>query len=135
VRALVADRSATTRRVVIRALRTAGIVDALEFADPAAAVEALDTDPELVITGWEPADDVGLALVSAVRARDGGARVCVLVVTERDRRADVERALGLGIQGYVLKPVGARELGEQLAAALRAVEHDAPEPQEHAEAA
>jgi DNA-binding response OmpR family regulator len=138
VRALVAERSATTRRVVIRAMREVGIVDTLEFADTASALPALDADPGLVVAGWDLADDAGLDLVTAVRARDGGARACVLVVTERDRREDVERALGLGIQGYVLKPVAARDLADQLTAALRATERaahdDATEP-EKAEAA
>lgn len=132
MRALVADRSATTRRVVIRALRTTGISDTLEFADYSGAADALESDPDVVVVGWDTADDTGLALVAKLRARDGGTRACVVVLTERDGREDVERALGLGVQGYVLKPVEARVLAEQLTAAMSAATNAPSEEQAEA---
>lgn len=118
MRALVADRSATTRRVVIRALRVVGVQDVLEFADLEHATPALEGNPDVVILEWSRSGDEALNLVTDLRSRDGGANARVIVITERDERADLERALALGIQGYLLKPFETRALIEQLAAAL-----------------
>jgi DNA-binding NarL/FixJ family response regulator len=118
VRALVADRSATTRRVVIRALRVVGIQDVLEFADLQHAKPALEADPDIIIVEWSAANDEALQLVTDVRAKETGSNARVIVMTERDRRDDLERALALGIQGYLLKPFETHVLVEQLAAAM-----------------
>jgi len=127
VRALVADRSATTRRVVIRALRVVGVQDVLEFADLRGATASLAGDPDIVIVEWTTIDDDALQLITDLRAREGGATAKVIVMTERDRRPDLERAIALGIQGYVLKPIETQVLVEQLAVALRPGESTAAE--------
>ena len=122
MKALVADRSATTRRVVIRALRVVGVQDVLEFSDVTAAMTALAGDPEFVILEWTAAGDEALQAVSDLRSRESGSRTKVIVMSERDRRSDLERALALGIQGYLLKPFETRVLVEQLAMAMQAGE-------------
>jgi PleD family two-component response regulator len=122
VKALVADRSATTRRVVIRALRVVGVQDVLEFPDVNAAMTALAGDPEIVILEWTAAGDEALQAVSDLRSRESASRTKVIVMSERDRRSDLERALALGIQGYLLKPFETRVLVEQLAMAMQAGE-------------
>ena len=127
MRALVADRSATQRRVVLRALRAVGIQESLEYAEPRAAVPALEGNPEIVVIEWHPADDEALGFIADLRAREGGDRTVVIVLSERDRREDIERALAAGIQGYVLKPYEARVLIEQLAAAIQAMPAAAPD--------
>jgi DNA-binding NarL/FixJ family response regulator len=116
----VADRSATTRRVVRRALRVVGIQDVLEFADVGAAAAALTSDHRLVIVEWEPTGDGALDFISQLRQGSDGAGLRVFVLSERDQRPDIERAMALGIQGYMLKPFETRVLIEQLAAALHA---------------
>ena len=125
MKALVADRSATTRRVVIRALRVVGIQDVLEFADIPAAMAALQGDPDFVIVEWSTAGDAALDLVSDLRSRESGAHSKVIVMTERAGRPDLERALAFGIQGYVLKPFDTQLLIEQLAAAMQPGEDNA----------
>jgi DNA-binding NarL/FixJ family response regulator len=123
VRALVADRSATTRRVVIRALRVVGVHDVLEFADLHGATAALAGDPDIVVIDWSATDDAALQLITDLRARESGAHAKVIVLSERDRRSDLERAIALGIQGYVLKPLETQLLVEQLAAAMQTGEN------------
>ena len=125
MRALVADRSATTRRVVIRALRVVGVQDVLEFPDVHGAAPALAGAPDLVVIEWSATDDDALQLVTELRAREGGALARVILMSERDRRADLERAIALDIQGYLLKPFESRALIEQLAAALQPGESSA----------
>lgn len=118
MRALVAENSATTRRVLIRALRVVGVRDVLEFADARSATAALEGDPELLIAEWRLTDDDALALITDLRAREHGAFPKVIVVSERNRRSDIERVTALGIQAYVLKPFETRVLMEQLAMAM-----------------
>jgi DNA-binding NarL/FixJ family response regulator len=120
MKALVADHSATTRRVVIRALRVLGIQDVAEYADVGAAAAAPGNEYEVVVVEWSPSQDAALEFVSRLRQRAGAERTKVVVVSERDRRADIERAAAVGIQGYVLKPFETRVLIEQLAAAMQA---------------
>ena len=119
MRALVADRSATTRRVVIRALRVVGVQDVLEFPDAHTATPALAGAPDLVVLEWSTSDDDALQLIGELRARDGGAQARVILLSERDRRPDLDRAIALDIQGYLLKPFEPRSLIELLAAAMQ----------------
>ena len=118
MRALVADSSATTRRVLIRALRVVGVRDVMEFADSRSATPALAGSPELVVVEWRLTDDDALALVTDLRAREHGGSGRVLVLSERNRRDDIERMTALGIQGYLLKPFETRVLIEQLSAVM-----------------
>ena len=118
MRALVADRSATTRRIVIRCLRVLGVQDVLEFADPREAAHALPAEPDLIVLEWSPADDAALDFVREARAREGLAPR-IVVLSERDRRPDVERIVALDIQGYVIKPFDTQVLIEQLATVLQ----------------
>ena len=120
MRALVADSSATTRRVLIRALRVVGVRDVMEFADSRSATPALAGSPELVVVEWRLTDDDALALVTDLRARENGGSGRVLVLSERSRRDDIERMAALGIQGYLLKPFETRVLIEQLSAVMEA---------------
>jgi DNA-binding response OmpR family regulator len=122
VKAIVADRSATTRRVVIRALRVVGVLDVLEFSDVTAATAALAGDPGIVILEWTATGDEALQAVSDLRSRESASGTMVIVMSERDCRSDLERALALGIQGYLLKPFETRMLIEQLATAMQASE-------------
>jgi PleD family two-component response regulator len=125
VKALVADRSATTRRMVIRALRVVGVSDVLEFADARSASPALEADPQFVVLEWNATDDEALKIIGDLRARESSAGTRVIVMSERDRRSDLDRAMALGIQGYVLKPFETRVLIEQLAAAMQTGESSA----------
>ena len=125
MRAIVADSSATTRRVLIRALRVVGVRDVMEFADSRSASPALAGDPDLVIVEWRLTDDDALVLITELRARGNGATPRVMVVSERDQRSDVERVAALGIQGYLLKPFETRVLIEQLASTMNAATGEA----------
>ena len=120
MRALVADSSATTRRVLIRALRLVGVRDVMEFADSRSATASLAGEPDLLIVEWRLTDDDALSLITDLRARENGATPKVLVLSERDQRSDVERITALGIQAYLLKPFETRVLIEQLSAAMNA---------------
>jgi DNA-binding response OmpR family regulator len=125
VRALVVDRSATTRRVVIRALRVVSVHDVLEFAGLEAAAPAVAADPDFLVLEWPAAGDDALRVISELRSRESGAQTRVIVMTERDRREDLERAMALGIQGYLLKPFETHVLIEQLAASMQTGEPEA----------
>jgi DNA-binding NarL/FixJ family response regulator len=85
-----------------------------------AAAAAPGNEYEVVVVEWSPSQDAALEFVSRLRQRAGAERTKVVVVSERDRRADIERAAAVGIQGYVLKPFETRVLIEQLAAAMQA---------------
>lgn len=129
MKALVVDRSATTRRIALRALRAAGIPEALECASLEDAATALAEPLDLAIVEW--VDDDALRVLSELAAREGE-KPRIIVMSERDRREDVERVTALGIMGYVLKPVEARVLVGRIVAAIQAPDDAAETAQDAA---
>lgn len=101
---LVVDDSATMRRIVVNALHRLGYDEIVEAGDGREALDRYDSSIRFVITDWMMPNMSGTELARAIRARDDGENVPILMVTARGTRADVMTALEAGVSNYVVKP-------------------------------
>jgi len=102
---LVADDSATMRMIVQSALAEAGW-RVLAAADGGAALSLAGREPVgLVVSDWNMPGMGGLELIRALRASERYADVPILVLSTEDDARDKDAARGLGVSGWLLKPV------------------------------
>lgn len=118
---LVVDDSATMRRIVVNSLSRIGFSDCLEAGDGTEALELFDASVDFVITDWNMPNMSGLEFVRALRARDDGRRVPILMVTTRSVREDIVQAAQAGVNNYVVKPFTPQVLKEKIDGVLGAV--------------
>jgi two-component system, chemotaxis family, chemotaxis protein CheY len=103
---LVVDDSAMMRQLVRLALRAVGDVTVIEADDGAAALTTLDDMvPDLVLADLNMPNVDGLALVAAMRARPATRDIPFVLVTTANARPAADRVVGLGIAGYLTKPI------------------------------
>ncbi len=91
---LVVDDSATMRRIVVNSLQRIGFTNCVEAADGVEALARFDSSIAFVITDWNMPNMSGTELVQALRQRDDGRTVPVLMVTARSVREDIITARG-----------------------------------------
>lgn len=115
--ALIVDPSPLMARMLANLVRSAGIADVRTAHDPASARAALaGATPGLLVTEWDLPGESGLELAAALRADPGPAELPVILVTVRNSRPDVEKAIQAGISAYMLKPVDANLFNERVSA-------------------
>lgn len=76
----------------------------------------------MVVLDWEMPDVDGLEVCRRVRAHPGGEDVYLLVVTARDKAADLEDVLNAGADDYLSKPVTPSDIAARLRIAERRME-------------
>lgn len=121
MRFLVVDDSATMRRIVVNSLRRIGYEECIEAGDGAEALERFDPSVEFVITDWNMPTMTGLEFVRALRARQDGRSVPVLMVTTRSVREDIVQAAQAGVNNYVVKPFTPQVLKEKIVQVVTAM--------------
>jgi two-component system chemotaxis response regulator CheY len=117
---LVVDDSATMRRIVINALQRIGFSDAVEAGDGQEALGMYDASIGFVITDWNMPNMSGTDFTKALRQREDGRTVPVLMVTARSVREDILVAMEAGVNNYVVKPFTPQVLKEKIDALLPA---------------
>lgn len=115
---LVVDDSATMRRIIVNSLQRIGYSDCVEAADGAEALAHFSADIGFIITDWNMPNMTGVDFVRALRARDDGKSVHVLMVTTRSVRDDIVAAVEAGVNNYVVKPFTPQVLKEKIDALL-----------------
>ncbi len=111
--ALVVDDSAAMRRQLAVALQRVPGLQAIEAGDGAEAWRKLASGTfDILITDVNMPVLDGLKLISLVRAGGPHQRIPVVVVTTEGAEADRRRALGLGADDYLVKPVQANQVVE-----------------------
>lgn len=116
--ALVVDDSAAMRRQLTMALQRVPGLGSVEAADGAEAWRKLTSGTfDILITDVNMPTLDGLKLISLVRAGGHHQRIPVVVVTTEGAEADRRRAMGLGADSYLVKPV----MAEQVVGAVRAL--------------
>jgi DNA-binding response OmpR family regulator len=119
VKILVADDSATVRRLVCARLAADGYL-VLEAEDGAEALELARSErpTALVLDKVMPKID-GFEVVRQLRAQNDTERLPIVMLTERGGEDDVVGGLSLGVDEYMAKPFSPRELSVRLARLLR----------------
>ncbi len=111
IRVLVVDDSPTLRKSVIYALQKIDGVVCVEAADGVEAVRRLgqETFHAVMCDINMPVMD-GLKVIGWMRGRPDLAGVPVVVITTESAEEDRRRALALGANRYLVKPVQSREV-------------------------
>ena len=120
IKFLVVDDSATMRRIVINSLQRIGISDIVEAADGADALAKFGPQIGFVITDWNMPNMGGVDLARALRARDDGKQIPILMVTARSVREDIITAMESGVNNYIVKPFTPQILKEKIDALVGA---------------
>jgi Response regulator containing a CheY-like receiver domain and a GGDEF domain len=115
---LVADDSTTMRMIVESALAQRGwsVVTAGNGRD--ALARAQQAAPDLVVTDWNMPVMGGLDLVRGLRDNAATRAVPVLVLTTEEDQASKDAARGLGVSGWLNKPVDPEVLVDMVAELL-----------------
>jgi two-component system chemotaxis response regulator CheY len=111
---LVVDDSSTMRRIVVNSLHRIGFADTVEAGDGKEALEKFDASVTFVITDWNMPNMTGTELARALRARDDGRAVPILMVTARSVREDIIEAMEAGVNNYIVKPFTPQILKEKI---------------------
>ena len=117
---LVVDDSSTMRRIVVNSLQRIGFTDAVEAGDGREALEKFDPSVTFVITDWNMPNMTGTELAQALRAREDGKQVPILMVTARSVREDIIAAMEAGVNNYIVKPFTPQILKEKIEALMPA---------------
>jgi len=118
--ALIVDDSPAMRRQLATALQRVPGLKAIEAADGAEAWRKLASGTfDILITDINMPTLDGLKLISLVRAGGVHQRIPVVVVTTEGADADRRRALSLGADGYLVKPVLATQVVDAVRVLLR----------------
>jgi two-component system chemotaxis response regulator CheY len=115
---LIIDDSTTMRRILVNSLQRIGYKEAVEAANGQDALGVFDSGIQFVITDWNMPVMSGLEFVKALRGRDDGKTVPILMVTTRGAECDIIGALQAGVTGYILKPFQPAVLKEKIDAIL-----------------
>ena len=100
---LVADDSATMRKIIIRSLNAVGISSAVEAADGNQAVAMFKPGMfNLVLTDWNMPGKTGLEVTQAIRAQDP--KVPIIMITTEAEKQRVLAAIQAGVTDYLVKP-------------------------------
>jgi two-component system chemotaxis response regulator CheY len=117
---LIIDDSATMRRIVVNSLQRIGVSDVVEASDGREALNKFDASIGFIITDWNMPNMAGVDFARAIRARDDGKSVPILMMTTRSLREDIITALESGVNNYVVKPFTPQVLKEKIDALLTA---------------
>lgn len=117
---LVADDSATMRRIVINSLQRIGFAEFVEAEDGDSAFARFDGTIDFVITDWNMPGMTGIDLTRALRAHEAGSSVPILMVTTRSVREDILAAVEAGVNNYIVKPFTPQVLKEKIDLVLSA---------------
>jgi two-component system, cell cycle response regulator len=105
---VVEDREAAASRIV-EALRTENQV--FHTTDPAQAVLSLPSgEYDLIVISLSLRNADGLRLCSEIRSLDDGRHLPLLALAEAEEQGRLHRALDMGVNDYIVRPVNTSEL-------------------------
>jgi len=124
---LVIDDDETTRQLVIAYLTRAGYV----VNESPGSLEALraigETPPDLVLADIHMPGLDGFGLLSALRAQDHTAKIPIILMTAHADHSVFRRAMKLGADDFLTKPLEREELLDSVAARFARFAHVAPQ--------
>lgn len=137
LRILVAEDNAVNQRLIVRLLEKRGH-SVKVVGNGREAVESMDQEPcDLVLMDMQMPEMDGFEATDAIRKQEKqtGLHVPIIALTAHAMKGDRERCLEAGMDGYLSKPIRARELDDLLEnyTALRAEPPQTPEHQNQTE--
>jgi two-component system chemotaxis response regulator CheY len=108
---LVVDDQATLRAILSKMLRSLGVNTILEAAGASDAFKVLhETTVDLLLSDVEMGNTSGMKLLQAIRKTKALADLPVIMITGSKKGNYAAQALGLGADGFMLKPFDANQL-------------------------
>jgi two-component system chemotaxis response regulator CheY len=119
MRFLIIDDSITMRRIISNILARLGYPDVVHAGNGRDALDKLATESiDIVITDWYMPEMNGLDFVRALRTTPATSHIPIVIVTANAASDDIQQALELGVNSYVLKPFTVETMRDKLAALL-----------------
>ncbi len=114
--ALVVEDSPTMRQLIVFALKRISGMRTVEAGDGVEALKALAADgtPDIILTDINMPIMDGLKLVQRVRADERMRDVPIIIITTEGGAEDKARALALGANAYITKPIQAPQVIRQV---------------------
>jgi two-component system chemotaxis response regulator CheY len=114
--ALVVEDSPTMRQLLVFALKRIKGMETVEACDGVDALKKLASEnkPDIILTDINMPIMDGLKLVQRVRADERLREVPILVITTEGGAEDKARALALGANAYIAKPIQAPQVIRQV---------------------
>lgn len=110
-RILIVEDSPTMRQLLVFALKRLKDVDIVEAQDGMDGLRKLTGDHfDLALVDINMPVMDGLKLISLIRGEDGLKAMPIIVITTEGAREDRERALALGADEYLTKPIQANKV-------------------------
>ncbi len=118
--ALVVEDSPTMRQLLVYALQRIPGMSCLEAADGVDALRQLAAAgrPDIILTDINMPIMDGLKLVQRIRTDPAMAGVPIVIITTEGGAEDRARALALGANAYITKPIQAPQVLKQVKALL-----------------
>ncbi len=111
LRVLVVEDSPTMRQLICFALRRIKILQVVEADDGVDGLKKLSSDRfDMIITDINMPVMDGLKLVSMVRNDEKYKSVPIIIITTEGAAEDRQRALSLGANAYITKPIQAPQV-------------------------
>ena len=118
---LLVDDSSTMRRILVNTVKKAGYEDINEASDGKEALVSLYAGKyDLLMTDWNMPNMDGLQLVEAVRADGKLKGLFILMVTTRNMKEDIVKAIRSGVNGYIVKPFDAKQIKDKIQEIVKA---------------
>jgi two-component system chemotaxis response regulator CheY len=109
--ALVVEDSPTMRQLIVFALRRLQTLKVTEADDGVDALKKLQVDKfDILITDINMPIMDGLKLVSLVRKDETHKDIPIVIITTEGAQEDRQRALALGANAYITKPIQAPQV-------------------------
>ena len=110
-RILIVEDSPTMRQLLVFALRRLKNVDIVEAQDGMDGLRKVSSDHfDLALIDINMPVMDGLKLISLIRGEDSLSSIPIVVITTEGAREDRERALSLGANEYLTKPIQANQV-------------------------
>lgn len=106
------DDSTTTRKIIKKSIASLGY-EFLEAADGASGLNVLSHHHEevaIILLDWNMPGMNGIEFLEAINAKTIYRVIPIIMVTTEAEKANVVRALKLGVKNYILKPFTDEEL-------------------------
>jgi len=118
---MVVDDEAETLLLLKTFLEERGFEVLHLFEGKEALANAKKYRPHLILLDWKLKDIDGLEVFSRLRLERETSKIPVIFITGRTLMGDIEKALAVGVDGYICKPIVLSELLLKIQNALRKV--------------